>query len=76
MVAGTAHERLKQQLTRPQQRQQKRGAKGRKKPAAGLRWQHCMIVLVLDELDRLMAQDQAVLYELFLLPQVMVLRIE
>lgn len=29
-----------------------------------------MVVVVLDEVDRLIAQDQAVLVELFLLPQV------
>ena len=32
-----------------------------------------MVVVVLDEVDRLVAQDQAVLVELFLLPQVQAL---
>ncbi|KAK9803690.1 hypothetical protein WJX73_000512 [Symbiochloris irregularis] len=69
--AGSARERLKQQLTRPQQtpRSSSKRGRGRKTLSASVRRRQCMVVVVLDEVDRLIAQDQAVLVELLLLPQ-------
>ena len=49
---------------------ERQGKKAVQRRAGRAQLQRCMVLVILDELDRLIVQDPALLYELFLLPQV------